>query len=94
MDKTDKKITTKLTPYQIAQVGQDLEKAKTFFKEIFSVYIFSPTITTCLQNYDGTYFVYLTDAENLVTMTYTGGTFIEIIQPIAQHHVSNACQKL
>lgn len=42
-----------------------------------------PTGTTRLQDYDGTYYGELVDAENLVTMTYSGGTFIEIIQPIS-----------
>jgi methylmalonyl-CoA/ethylmalonyl-CoA epimerase len=83
MDKTNKKNISGLTPSQIAWVVKDVEKAKTFFKEMFGVNNFSPTATTRLQDYDGTYYGEPADAENLVTMTFSGGTFIEIIQPIS-----------
>ena len=83
MDKRNKKDIPGLTPSQIAWVVKDVEKAKTFFKEMFGVSNFSPTGTTRLQDYDGTYYGELADAENLVAMTYSGGTFIEIIQPIS-----------
>lgn len=83
MDKTNKKENIELTPSQIAWVVKDVEKSKTFFQEMFSVKNFSPTGTTRLQDYDGTYYGQPSDAENLVTMTYSGGTFIEIIQPIS-----------
>ena len=83
MDKRNKKDISGLTPSQIAWVVKDVEKAKTFFKEMFGVSNFSPTGTTRLQDYDGTYYGEPADAENLVAMTYSGGTFIEIIQPIS-----------
>jgi methylmalonyl-CoA/ethylmalonyl-CoA epimerase len=83
MDKTNKKNTMGLTPSQIAWVVKDVEKSKTFFQEMFGVKNFMPTVTTRLQDYDGTYYGQLVDAENLVTMTYSGETFIEIIQPIS-----------
>lgn len=83
MEKIDKKDTLGLTPSQIAWVVKDIEKLKTFFIEMFGVNNFMPTGATRLQDYDGTYYGKLVDAENLVTMTYSGGTFIEIIQPIS-----------
>ena len=83
MNKTNEKEVSGLTPSQIAWVVKDVGKAKTFFKEMFGVSNFSPTDTTRLQDYDGTYYGKPADAENLVTMTYSGGTFIEIIQPIS-----------
>jgi len=83
MNNTDKKDSLELTPSQIAWVVKDVEKAKNFFKEMFGVSNFSPTGTTRLQDYDGTYYGQSADAENLVTMTYSGGTFIEVIQPIS-----------
>ena len=94
MDKTNKKDTPGLTPSQIAWVVKDVEKSKTFFQEMFGVKNFMPTDTTRLQDYDGTYYGELVDAENLVTMTYSGGTFIEIIQPISgksifKDHIDN-----
>ena len=83
MDNTNKKDTLGLMPTQIAWVVKDVEKSKVFFQEMFGVKKFSPTGTTRLQDYDGTYYGQPSDAENLVTMTYSGGTFIEIIQPIS-----------
>ncbi len=83
MDKKNKTENSVLTPAQIAWVVKDVEKAKTFFREMFGVKNFSPTGTTRLQDYDGTYYGELADAENLVAMTYSGGTFIEIIQPVS-----------
>jgi len=68
---------------QIAWVVKDVEKAKTFFQEMLGVTNFSPTGTTRLQDYDGTYYGEPADSENLVAMTYSGGTFIELIQPIS-----------
>ena len=83
MDKANKKDTYELAPTQIAWVVKDVEKSKTFFQKMFGVKNFSPTGTTRLQDYDGTYYGQPADAENLVTMTYSGETFIEIIQPIS-----------
>jgi len=83
MDKTNKKDTFGLKPSQIAWVVKDLEKSKTFFQEMFGVKNFMPTGVTRLQDYDGTYYGQPADAENLVTMTFSAGTFIEIIQPIS-----------
>lgn len=72
-----------LIPTQIAWVVQDVERSKSFFQEMFGVTNFMPTGTTRLQEYDGTYYGKQEDAENLVTMTCSGGTFIEIIQPVS-----------
>jgi len=83
MDKTNKKDRSGLIPSQIAWVVKDVEKSKAFFREMFGVTNFSPTGTTRLQDYDGTYYGQPADAENLVAKTYSGGTFIEIIQPIS-----------
>jgi methylmalonyl-CoA/ethylmalonyl-CoA epimerase len=83
MDKTTNKVTSGLTPTQIAWVVKDLEKAKIFFQEMLGVTNFSPTVTTRLKDYDGTYYGEPSNAENLVAMTYSGGTFIELIQPIS-----------
>jgi methylmalonyl-CoA/ethylmalonyl-CoA epimerase len=83
MNKSAKKDSLDLEPSQIAWVVKDVEKSKTFFQEMFGVKHFMPTETTRLQDYDGTYYGELVDAENLVAVTYSGGTFIEIIQPIS-----------
>ena len=44
---------------------------------------FSQTVTTRLKEYDDTYFGEPTDAENMVAMAYSNGTFFELIQPIS-----------
>lgn len=78
MDKTNKKDTSVLTPSQIAWVVKDLEKAKTFFQEMLGVTNFSPTVTTRLKEYDETYYGEPSNAENLVAMTYSGGTTLTL----------------
>jgi catechol 2,3-dioxygenase-like lactoylglutathione lyase family enzyme len=83
MDNKNKIGTLGLTPSQIAWVVKDVEKSKTFFQEMLGVKNFMPTGTTLLQNYDGTYYGQQADSENRFTMTYSGGTFVEIIQPIS-----------
>lgn len=83
MDNTNKKDTSKLTPTQIAWVVKDIEKSKSFFQEILGITNFSPTVTSRLKDYDGTYYGEPSDAENFVAMAYSGGTFIELIQPIS-----------
>jgi predicted enzyme related to lactoylglutathione lyase len=81
MDNARKKVKAGLTPSQIAWVVKDIEKSKAFFQEMFGVTNFSPTGTTRLQDYDGTYYGQPADAENLVTMTYSGGTLRQCLFP-------------
>jgi methylmalonyl-CoA/ethylmalonyl-CoA epimerase len=83
MDKTNEKDITGLTPTQIAWVVKDIEKSKSFFQKMLGVINFSPTVTTRLKEYEGTYYGERSDAENLVAMAYSDGTFIELIQPIS-----------
>ena len=73
----------KLDFTQIAWVVKDVETTKTFFQEMLGVSNFSPTVTTRLKEYDGTYYGEPSLAENLVAMAYSGGTFIELIQPLS-----------
>lgn len=68
---------------QIAWVVPDLEKTKHFFSRWQGILHFSPTGTTRLQDFDGTYYGKAEDAENLVAMAYSGGAFLEIIQPLS-----------
>jgi len=83
MDKTNKKNALGLIPTQIAWVVKDVEKTKKFFQQMFNVTNFSPTGITRLQDFDGTYYGEPADAENFVSMAYSGETFIELIQPIS-----------
>jgi 4-hydroxyphenylpyruvate dioxygenase-like putative hemolysin len=83
MGNTDKKASSKLNFTQIAWVVEDVETAKTFFRDMLGVSNFSETVTTRLKEYDGTYYGDPSNAENLVSMAYSGGIFIELIQPIS-----------
>ncbi len=83
MDNKEKPNPFGLDFTQIAWVVKDVEKAKTFFQEMVGSSNFSQTVTTRLKEYDGTYYGEPSNAENLVAMAYSGGTFIELIQPIS-----------
>lgn len=48
---------------------------------------FSETVTTRLKEYDGTYYGDPSNAENLVAMAYSGGIFIELIQPVSGNSI-------
>lgn len=72
---------------QIAWVVKDVEAAKTFFQNILGVSNFSQTATTRLKEYDGTYYGKASNAENLVAMAYSGGVFIELIQPTSGNSI-------
>lgn len=87
MDNTDKKASFRLDFAQIAWVVKDVETAKTFFHEMLGVSNFSETVTTRLKEYDGTYYGDLSNAENLVTMAYSDGIFIELIQPVSGNSI-------
>ena len=68
---------------QIAWVVKDIKAAEKFFKETMGMGNFSKTQTTRLKDFEGTYYGEPCDAENLVSMAYTGGTFVELIQPVS-----------
>ena len=87
MDNTEREASFILNFAQIAWVVKDVETAKTFFQEMPGVSNFSGTVTTRLKDYDGTYYGARSDAENLVAMAYSGGIFIELIQPISGNSI-------
>lgn len=87
MDNTDRKASFKYDFAQIAWVVKDVETAKTFFDEMLGVSNFSETVTTRLEEYDGTYYGDPSHAENLVAMAYSGGIFIELIQPVSGNSI-------
>ena len=68
---------------QIAWVVRDIKAAEKFFQETMGMDNFSKTQTTRLRDFEGTYYGEPCDAENLVSMAYTGGTFVELIQPVS-----------
>lgn len=72
---------------QIAWVVKDLEKAKTYFQNLLGVTNFSVTTTVELKEYAATYYGESSDAINLLAMAYSGGSFIELIQPVSGRSV-------
>ncbi|MGY5850973.1 VOC family protein [Salegentibacter sp. F14] len=72
---------------QIAWVVHDIEAAKVFFKDLLGTKNFSNTEISRLSDYDGTYYGRPSNAENLVAMAYSGGVFIELIQPVSGNSI-------
>lgn len=68
---------------QVAWVVKDIKAAENFFKDSMGVNNFSKTSTSRAQDYEGTYYGKPSNAETLVSMGYSGGTFIELIQPVS-----------
>jgi methylmalonyl-CoA/ethylmalonyl-CoA epimerase len=83
--KTKTSFDLKLT--QVAWVVKDIKTAETFFKDTLGITGFSETMTIRAQDFEATYYGNGADAESLVSMAYSGGTFIEIIQPISGQSV-------
>ena len=68
---------------QVAWVVKDINAAEKFFREAMGMNNFSKAEITRLKEFEGTYYGEPCDAENLVSMAYTGGTFVELIQPVS-----------
>lgn len=67
---------------QIAWVVKDIKAAELVFKEVMGIGNFSKAEIIRLKEFEGTYYGAPCDAESLVTIAYTGETFIELIQPL------------
>ena len=48
---------------------------------------FSDVVTIRVKEFEATYYGKPSDAESLVAMAYSGGTFIELIQPISGNSI-------
>ena len=81
MDTTITK-TLGLTLTQIAWVVKDITVALKFFEDTMGIGNFSKVVTIRAKDYEGTYYGKPSDAESLVSMAYSGGTFIELIGPM------------
>ena len=74
---------------QIAWVVKDIKVAEIFFKDTLGISNFSKTVTIRAQDFEATYYGEPSDAESLVSMAYSGGTFSELIQAAFRtQHVS------
>jgi methylmalonyl-CoA/ethylmalonyl-CoA epimerase len=81
MDTIATKISVDLKFTQIAWVVKDINAAKRFFTEVIGISNFSQPQIMRLKEFDATFYGESSDAETLVSMAYTGGIFIELIQP-------------
>jgi methylmalonyl-CoA/ethylmalonyl-CoA epimerase len=77
------KTSSELKLAQIAWVVKDIKAAEKFFKQTLGISNFSSTFPSRSKDYKGTYYGKPSDAETLVSMGYSGDTFIELIQPVS-----------
>ena len=68
---------------QVAWVVKDLSVAERFFRETMGISNFSNPGIIRLKEFEGTYYGEPCDGESLVSIAYSGGTFIELIQPLS-----------
>lgn len=83
MDTPITKNTLGLNLAQIAWVVKDMNAAKSFFQHVMGINNFSNIVTIRVKEFDATYYGKPSDAESLVSQAYSGGTFIELIQPLS-----------
>jgi len=77
------KTSLNLDIAQIAWVVKDITAAKRFFNDTMGISNFSEAEIIRAKEFDGTYYGKPSDAENLAAMAYSGGTFLELIQPVS-----------
>lgn len=71
---------------QVAWVIKDITAAERFFKETLGISI-GTIETSKASDYNGTYYGKPSDAENLVAHGYSGGAYIELIQPVSGNSI-------
>ena len=72
---------------QIAWVVKDIRVSVRFFKETMGISNFSKVETIRVKDFEGTYYGKPSNAESLVAQAYSGGTFIELIQPTSGNSI-------
>ena len=87
MDTNITKTSLGLNLAQIAWVVKDIRTAKRFFQDVMGISNISDVVTIRVKEFEATYYGKPSDAESLVAMAYSGGTFIELIQPISGNSV-------
>ena len=85
MDSTITK-TLGLKLAQIAWVVKDIETTLRFFQDGLGLN-FSKVETIRVKEFGATYYGEPSDAESLVAMAFSGGTFIELIQPVSGNSI-------
>jgi methylmalonyl-CoA/ethylmalonyl-CoA epimerase len=83
MDTKATKTSFELQFTQIGWVVKDIKAAEIIFRESMGISNFSKAEIIRLEEFEGTHYGEPSDAESLVTIAYTGETFIELIQPLS-----------
>jgi hypothetical protein len=83
MDTIATKTSFDLQFTQIGWVVKDIKAAKRFLTEAMGLSNFSQPEIMRLKEFEATFYGEPTDTETLVSMAYTGGIFIELIQPFS-----------
>ena len=79
-----KTLDLKLT--QIAWVVKDINTTLRFFQEVLGIK-FSKVDTIRVKEFGATYYGKPSNAESLVAIAYSGGTFSELIQPVSGNSI-------
>ncbi len=87
MDTIMTKSSLDLNFAQIAWVVKDITVTERFFKDTLGINKFSKAEISRAKDYDGTYYGKPSNAENLVSIAYSGGVFIELIQPVSGNSI-------
>ena len=72
---------------QIAWVVKDIEATLRFFQDVMGINNFSKVDTIRVKEFGATYYGKPSNAESLVALAFTGGIFIELIQPVSGNSV-------
>ncbi len=72
---------------QIAWVVKDINTTLRFFQDVMGINNFSKVDTIRVKEFGATYYGKPSNAESLVALAYTGGIFIELIQPVSGNSV-------
>ena len=79
--------TLGLSLTQIAWVVKDIQTTLRFFQDVMGISNFSKVDTIRVKEFGATYYGEPSNAESLVALAYTGGIFIELIQPLSGNSI-------
>ena len=80
-----KNLGLKLT--QIAWVVKDIQTTLRFFQDVMGINNFSKVDTIRVKEFGATYYGRPSNAESLVSLAYSDGIFIELIQPVSGNSI-------
>ena len=87
MDAIKTKLSIGSNLDQVAWVVKDINSVEGFFRNILGVDNFGNAIKIRAQEFEGTYYGEPSNAEWLVSIAYSGGAFVELIQPITGRNI-------